>query len=426
VRERGRERERKRERCFLHVTFAATTRNCINMSMPAPPIVTTLATLLVGSFAVSVVCAFVVFAVLRVATGISIQRPGYLAVKRISFEPTDGVKLELRKLGLLLHWPTFAQPTWLSIVVQGPRVTLDLRQRDGVADERADGNSTALRGRRGTARRNGDGAPGSEETVRRLKDALKKAHKWIGWIRLVDIVVSDAVVAIAEAGSIQVGSLALMVDTRSGAANRNPMFDRTGLKDGQQPIEWILAAKSVLFVAGKKNPVELLDHATVNLYGVVETGVDGLKDLAVAFKFGRVTIPCDELLAYAERLKTLRSAGRKRSKPAAAAAMDTLPEEPEETEEPEVPGSRTQRVTEAVMENREILDSLLKGVKEIQFAIGYLVVSKEIPNIQPFGRPLVVSLGLKELGMDVHQLDQKSPAHRMYVRLVIAVSWPCC
>jgi len=413
------------------------------MSMPAPPIVKTLATLLVGSFAVSVVCAFVVFAVLRVVTGISIQRPGYLSVKRISFEPTDGVKLEVRKLGILIHWPTFTQPTWVSIVFQEPRVILDLRQRDGVPEENGsngggggDGRGKGLRIRgetsRGSRKVEGGGGGGedakaeestptradTEEKIRKLKNILKKAHKWIKWIRPVDIVITNAVITIAEVGSIQVGSLTLMVDTRRGTANRNPMFDHTDLKEGQRPIEWIMATKSILFITGKKDPIELLDHSIVHIYGVVEDGVDGLRDLGIAFKFGQVTVPCDELLAYAERLKTLRTDGKRRDKPMVA-AMDTL------IEEMAVSGSRTQRVTEAVMENREILNSLLKGVKETQFAIGYLVVSKEIPNIQPLGQPLVVSLGLKELGMDIHQLDQKSPAHRMYDQL-IAVSLSRC
>jgi hypothetical protein len=397
------------------------------MTMSASPILANFATFAVGAFVFSLVCAFVFFAVLRVVTGISIQRPGYFSFKRISFEPRHGVKLEVRKLGLLLHRPTFAQPTWISIVVQDTHVTVDLRRKGGEFAEEDDGDA---KGEKGAAGKSKQGSQASAQTekiagsandasgdrknkwVPRLKEKLTKAHKWLKWIRLVDVVITNTTIALVDVGSMQIGSLTLMVDTKRGAANRNPMFDHcTDLSEGALPIEWILGTKSVLFLTAKKEPVELLDHSLINVYGVVEKGLDGIRDLAVAFKLGRVTLPVDDLLGFAERLKIVRVDVKKNDLPTVngiGASLGAV------REEATLPGSRTQRVTEAVMGNRELLHNFLEGVKEIQFAIGHLVVSKDIPNIQPAGRPLQVSLGLKELWMDVHQLDRKSPAHRMY------------
>ena len=83
-------------------------------------------------------------------------------------------------------------------------------------------------------------------------------------------------------------------------------------------------------------------------------------------------------------------------------------------EEMAVAGSRTERMAEAVMEWRVLLKSLLEGIKEIQLAIGHLVVSKRVHSVQPAGKPLIVTVTMKELGVDLHRLDQKSPAHQMY------------
>jgi len=401
---------------------------------PPPPITTTtynIPTFLLSATVLLYLSTFVVFAVLRVITGISIQRVGYLSLKRISLDPRDDVKLEIRKLGLLLHRPTFAQPTWVSLVVQDSHVTLDLRKKDVVTDN-SDVNKTGGRGEGGIRRGswmkptstdssggsdgNGDGDSGRKgnkvvEGVRRLKENLKKVHKWIKWICLVDIVVTNTTVTITDVGSIQIGSLTMMVDTRRGTANRNPMFDHcTDVREGQWPIEWIFAIKSVLILTDKKEPTELLDHGMCNVYGVVEEGMAGIRDLAIAFKFGRVTLPCDELLNYAERLKGIRKKANKRAPKRGGMGISLG----SVMEEMAIPGSRAQRMTEVIMESKELLHSILRGVKEIQYAIGYLVISKELSDIQPAGRPLQISLGMKEFGMDVHQLDQKSPAHRMY------------
>jgi hypothetical protein len=386
--------------------------------MTASPIIANLATLVVGTFVFILVCAFVLFAVLRVVTGISIQRPGYLSFKRISFAPKPGFKLEVRKLGLVLHRPTFAQPSWVTIIVQGSHITLDLRSK--VTEEDRD-----VKGEKSIAGQ-GNGAPAQVEEIDdgsaegasdnrmdkllKLKEKLTKVLKWIQWISLVDVAITNTTVTIADVGSIQIGSLTLMVDTKRGAANRNPMTDHyTDLSEGAQPMEWMLGTKSVLLLTAKGQPVELLDHSLINVYGVVEEGLDGvdIKDLAIAFKLGRVTLPVDDLLGFTERLKVVKADIMKNAPPANGTKkhLDAVMEEP---------GSRTQRVEDAVMGHRELLHSIMESVKEIQFSIGHLVISKDIPNIQPAGRPLQVSLGLKELWMDVHQLDRRSPAHQMY------------
>jgi hypothetical protein len=407
---------------------------------PAISSPTIIATYNLPTFFLSVVVllylfTFVVFAVLRIITGLTIQRVGYLSLKRLSFEPRSNVKVEIRKLGLLLHRPTFAQPTWVSVVVQDSHITLDLRGKHEEAEEKMAGREDE-NGEKNTPEQqlNSFGSSRKEKTkdheklvkqeddkknkveegIERVTASLKKVYRWIDWIRLVDIVVTNTTITVTDVGSVQVGSVTMMIDTRMKAGDRNGMFDHcTELGESQHPIEWICTAKSVLFICDKKDPTELLDHSMFNVYGVLQDTEEIIRDIAMAFKFGRITLPYDELLNCAKILKCVQKHAKRNAsnRERFGSSLDSV------LEEIPLPGSMAERMAEVVLESKVLLHSFLEGVKEIQFAIGYLLVSKEFVNIQPTGQPLKVMVGLKELGMDLHQLDQKSPAHRMYVYL---------
>lgn len=373
---------------------------------------------------------FVVFAVVRILTGVSIQRVGYLSLKRISFELEDGIRLEVRKLGLTLHRPTFAQPTWVSLVVQDSQITLDRPKGASIKEGENEGSekrstppvaNSRLASEKIRKQQSKDSirADTEEKTsnlvdgLRKAKENLKKLHKWIKWIRMVDIVFGNTTVVMPGVGSLQIGSVSMMVDTRRKMAERKRMFDHCkDLKDSQEPVEWLLSTKSILFyTADSKDPIEVMDHSVFTIYGVYQAGFEGIRDLAFALKVGRLSIPVDEFLACSKILKGAHEV-RKRKSPKPRASRVSLSAMMEEMA---LPGSRTERMAEAVLGSKELLESFLKGIKEIQFAIGHLIVSKSMPRPQSSEKPLVFTLAMKELGMDVHRLDQKSPAHRMFV-----------
>ncbi|KAI5307209.1 hypothetical protein KEM56_002773 [Ascosphaera pollenicola] len=70
---------------------------------------------------------FVVLAILRVATGISIQRVGYLSLNHVTFSPSDGITVWIRITGVSFHRPSVAHPTWMSVRIGETRVTVNLR-----------------------------------------------------------------------------------------------------------------------------------------------------------------------------------------------------------------------------------------------------------------------------------------------------------
>src|SRR6266516_5866096 len=90
---------------------------------------------------------FVLFAVLRIVTGISIQRARILtpfSLRRIACTPKDGVKVEIRGFRLNIHRPTFAQPTWLSIVLTELAITVDLKALGGEHDTDSEHKETGV------------------------------------------------------------------------------------------------------------------------------------------------------------------------------------------------------------------------------------------------------------------------------------------
>lgn len=404
---------------------------------PAMATTSNLPSFIIGVVVLAYLATFVLFAALRILTGISIQRVGYLSLRRIYFEPRDGIKIEVRRLGLNFHRPTFTQPTWISIVVRDSKITLDLREKPNtgdVADVVGKDSVPAtpkIRSRSGSRQRERANSPagpnGNEEktdyveTVRKTKETLKKLHQWINYIKLVDVVVVNTTVKVPDVGSIHVGSVTMLADTRRKGRDRNTMFDHCKkLNDNQHPVEWLVVTKNVLFYSTKsKEPTELMDYASTTLYGVVDEALQGIRDLAISVKIGQVDLPCDALLECRDKLRIIKR-GKKSQKASRlkdlGASLSTV------MEEMAMHGSRTERMAEAVMESKEILNSLLRGIKEVQFAIGHLVVSKVMRHVQPSGKPLRVIMSMKELGIDMHRLDQESPAHRMYENLIFVLA----
>jgi len=377
-------------------------------------------TFLLGVVVLLYIASFVVFAIIRIVTGISIQRLGYLSLKRISYEPRDGIKIEVRKLGLLFHRPTYAQPSWVSLLIGDSQVTVDVSKRK--QGKHWDG---------GVPRSNGDDAttnrashsevneavnlpkeppkPPFWENTEKIRKLMRSLRRMLRYMKLVDVVFTNATVAVVDVGSIQIDSTTISVDTRRDAADRSRLFDHCKeLRRDQKPLELMFTMKNALFTPHKKESREILDHCIINAYGVIEDGVDSILDSAMAMKLGRVNVHLDELLNCKEKMIDLKGPDRLKPKKRKLESLGTL------MEEMAVAGSRTERMAEAVMEWRVLLRTLLEGIKEVQFAVGHLCISKELQSVQPAGKPLTMVAVMKELGMDVHRLDQKSPAHQMY------------
>ncbi|KAL2753285.1 hypothetical protein ACRALDRAFT_2054622 [Sodiomyces alcalophilus JCM 7366] len=421
-------------------------------------------TFIFGILVLIYLSTFVLFALLRVATGISIQRIGYFSLRRLAYTPKDGFKIEIRGLGLNVHRPTFAQPTWLSIVINELVVTVDLRQLDGKRaddddsseedDKDKNSDSTESQSDGSTEeqtprshpkipqlRRNGVANARSEiwKHLTKLKERVKRVHRQVKWLRMVDVVATNSTVNIVDVGNIQCGSLTLAVDTRRKMFDRARFFFqfRTDKKKNQQQqqqqqqqqAEWIVTLRSVLFTAEGNESLEVLDQATLNIHGFLYGEPDGLRDASIALKLNRIHIPYDDLRLCAQRIKQCRSPlyafSAPGDQPRAFAKIRADPRTPSLGPDPgpdifpglgSGPGITTEDdiMMQAVSDSKEFISSILRGIKEVQFAVSFVGLTKKVESVTPRAQPLLLNASMKEVGIDLHRLDPKSPAHRMY------------
>ncbi|TPX09437.1 uncharacterized protein E0L32_009325 [Thyridium curvatum] len=370
--------------------------------------------------------SFVLFAILRILTGISIQRIGYFSVRRVAYVPRDGFKIEIRGLGLNVHRPTFAQPTWLSIVIDELVVTVDYRELEGVKataggsddGDSQDGKDTTPPSTpsRASSTRRSQAVPARSETwkqLTRLKDRFKRLHRNINWLRMVDVVATNSTLNVVDVGSIQVGSFTVGVDTRRKMVDRARFFfqGKSEKRREQQQAEWILTLKSVLFTVDQHESMEVLESATINIHGYLYEALDGLRDAAVAVKVGRVHLPLDDIKLWGDLHKLCR-------RQAVSAANEEEFEDisvDQVIQELDTPGSTNDGLVQTVSDSKEFISSILRGVKEVQFAVSYVGLTKKVEAVKTAGgTPVLLHASMKELGIDLHRLDPKSPAHRMY------------
>ncbi|KAI4202937.1 MAG: hypothetical protein LQ348_001457 [Seirophora lacunosa] len=377
---------------------------------------------LLGSVVIFYLVSFVVFAILRIITGISIQRIGYCSLRHIAFTLRDGVRLEIRGLGFTPHRPTFAQPTWVSLRLTELKIIIDPRtlsarttgvvEGQGTANGSLHSNITGSTSPKSALRlpRNDSGRSRTWKRLTRMKEKLKELHKKIHWLCLVDVVALDSSCVILEVGKFEIGSFHLAVDTRRKTVDRGRLFQHKRLpKADQRPAEWMLTVRGVLFTPERKESLEVLDICSVNVHGLLYKELAGLRDASISIKLGRIHIPYDDLIECQQRIEQLRQN-----------QIYADPQSPDEEitftdviQELDRPGSREAKIVQAVSDSKEFASSILRGIQEIQLAISFVGMSKRI-QVSPENSPLYLNIAMNEIGVDMHRLDPKSPAHRMY------------
>lgn len=394
--------------------------------------------LLSPTFVVAVVVllymlSFVLFAILRILTGISIQRVGYFSLRRLAFTPRDGLKLEIRGLGLNLHRPTFAQPTWISIVVNELVATVDVQElEDGAKTANQDPEAvdsptedddehdtptddTPPRSPVPTIKRTGTSKPPTRtqtwKHLAKLKHRLQRLQRHVKWLRMVDIVATNTTINVVGVASVQVGSLTVGVDTRRKMVDRARFFfaARAARKKEDQQAEWIMTLKGVLFTAEGREPLEVLDNATLNVDAYLSQNLTSFRDACVALKLGRVHVPYDDIALSVDHYKQRRKIPPR--KPDAESPMgsfiSSMFHEFDEFGNPE------NDLMQTITDSKELITSIVRGIKEVQFAVSFVGLSKKAHPAQASDK-LYLTASMKEVGIDLHRLDPKSPVHQMY------------
>lgn len=368
--------------------------------------------------------SFVLFAIVRIITGISIQRIGWGSLRRVAYTPRDGCRIEVRGLGVHFHRPTFAQPTWMSLVLEELVVTVDIRELEGhkvaalaTDDESIDTDTTTSKDSAGEkipskpSRRNAHSDSRSEtwQKLTSVKERIKKLHRKVKWLRMVDVVATNSSINVVDVGNLQIGNFTLAVDTRNKTVDRTRFFFQRSARKKDRQAEWLLTMRSILFTANGKESMEILDHAVLNIHGFLYESREGLRDAAVSLKLGRLHVPYDDIELCRRQYKACKRDPKvQHPDEPVDVFLETVIQELNEQ------GSTNEDLIRAVSDSKEFFSSILRGIKEVQFAVGFVGITKRVDSIRPAANPIVISAAMKEVGIDLHRLDPKSPAHRMY------------
>ena len=241
-----------------------------------------------------------------------------------------------------------------------------------------------------------------------LKERIKRLHEKIQWLRMLDVEVLNSSCVVKSVGNIQIGSLTMAVDTRRKTVDRGRLFQHKMFpRADQRPAEWIFVLRSVLFTPDGKESLEILDVLSLNIHGLLYKDLAGLRDASISLKLGRIHIPYDDILDFDESIKYWRrSFGQEQTK-YDISITDVM-------EELDRPGSREENIVQTVSDSKEFISSILRGIQEIQLAVSYVGLSRQVKGVQSAGSPLYLNAAMNEIAMDLFRLDPKSPAHRMY------------
>ncbi|KIW94182.1 uncharacterized protein Z519_05498 [Cladophialophora bantiana CBS 173.52] len=360
--------------------------------------------------------SFILLAILRIATGISIQRIGYFSLRHISYAPREGLRIDLRGVGLSLRRPTFAQPTWISIVFEDLKVTIDPAALENTSAKT--GSQDIIKEKpdedEDSRRHGGRPSSGKSQLWKRLtniKEHIKRLHRKIHLLRMFDVTAYNTSAEIVGVGYVQISAFSAAVYTRRKLLDRGRLFrhKKDPLGD-QKPAEWVFTVKSIQMGVGGRDPIEILDALMINVHGLLYKDREGLRDTSIAIKGGRVYVPVDEMIHFARKGRRTARASEQYDQlsPIEEISFEDV------AEELDSPGSREAAIVQTVADSKEFLRSTLQSVQEVQVGMSFVRISKEVESLRQANLPLVANVVIHEIGIDLHRLEQSSPAHRMY------------
>lgn len=370
------------------------------------------ATSFAGFLVLLYLSSFVLLAILRIATGISAQRFGLSSLRHISYTAKDGLRIDIRGIGLAVHRPSFAQPTWVSLRLQELTVTVDPVLLQAAAKKRRNTDSNLDKSHSSSSPSSPKDKSKLWRQLTHIKENLKKIHNMIHWLRLLDVYTTNTTLDVVGVGSLSIGSMTLSVHTRRKLLDRGRLFrHKKDPSGGQRPAEWIFTTRAIYLAVSGREPIEILDTMTINIHGLLYQDKSGLRDTSIAVKIGRLHVPVDDFLYFKSKAIPPHPPDIQRVNTSPSHHEITLNEVVEELERP---GSREAAIVQTVADSKEFLGSVLRGVQEVQVGMSFIRVSKEVESLKKANLPVVMNLVTHEIGVDLHRLPQNGPAHRMY------------
>ncbi|EGD89049.2 hypothetical protein H113_04002 [Trichophyton rubrum MR1459] len=391
------------------------------------------------------ISSFVLFAIIRIATGVSIQRIGYFSLRHIAYSPREGVYIKFGGIGISVHRPSLVQPTYVSLRIKRATVALDLKALASSRRRAATAAATAGHTPEGLAKDgtraaqesdvvgNGNGNASSDgktrkksaswertwKTLKGVKERLKRLLRQIKWLALIDISATETTLRIRDAGELHIGALTMSLDARRKVMQGGKQFRQyEDASEEKRFPEWIFNARNILLAVDGCEHKEIFDNIGINVHGLLQNGMEGLREVSISVKVGRFHIPYDDVRSILLRMKLLSlpddmtpDAGTSCEDTDDETALGNIMEE-SDTEQQDI--HQEEVMSHHLTESKAFLTSLIRGIQDFQLALSFFRVSSTVENPEPMEKPLYLNFYTHEVGVDFHRMDPAHPSHRMY------------
>ncbi|KAK9462819.1 golgi-body localization protein domain-containing protein [Lipomyces oligophaga] len=335
--------------------------------------------------------AIVFFAVVRIFTGISIQRLGYFSLRHITFTLPSGAYLEISKVEINFHRPAFSRPSWITFTVADISIYLDHEQ-----DQHHNSHLPTPSSYRPASV--SDFPPQTESTppwIKALQLLKTQKRRILKFILFADFNLRNVALISRDVGKMRVRSIALYADLLDPAqAFSDPAIVRLG-KD-VIGANWVFAIKDVFYESDHNHAEQLLDLFLLNIQDMSLKSTMETKDLVVNLRVGNLTIPFDSYSSFHRRLRERRKLRHARLKAAT----------------PVTSASSATNISKYSQDDFVgVLYSLVDTVREVRVHVSKAGIYRLSP--QDKYKQLSFSMSTKEFTVDIRRLNQNSPGHRM-------------
>lgn len=339
------------------------------------------------SFTAVLVClyllTFVILALLRIVTGISIHRIGYLSLHRLDFSPRPYVRLKINKIGLSIHRPTFTRHGWLGLYMRGFELELDPKLFRESHTKKSKVKTTT---------------PISEHDKKPEATALLNILKFfLNFGKYLDFNARNTSVTLTGVSTLIIGNVFSKVDLRNIDAREADTSKFIGTlnnrqyKQGETAASLRIIVQDVLYTTLSLNTEsenEFIDFLAVDIKAIVDKSDVSVKDMSLSCKLGSIDIRCDQLITLATSLKEM---------------VSDLSEKP--SAQPGSPSSLSKISKAIYLFNNVELKVTTIDVHRIPLQT---LTSPNNPTIAA-----TFTMAMKDFSLDLHRLNNKNPAFRI-------------
>ncbi|CAN6596682.1 hypothetical protein TRVA0_001S03136 [Trichomonascus vanleenenianus] len=360
------------------------------------------------------VLSFLVFAVIRVLTGVSIKRLGYFSLRHVSFTPRAGVHVSVGKLGISIHRPSVARPGWFSLYMNNFDLTLDskvvLHPEYRAFRHKPDHRQPAF-----------DLPESTEEADGGHSWPLFPNKKTVGFQILryivrhttfVNFSATSTSITYTGVGTLILGSANLKIDMRTMTNALKSNF--VGTLDTRQEFncEEIPAALRLslqdFYIAKSltdEDARDFLDLFDLEVIGILNRRALSFKDISVSLKLGKTAVYLDTLFGILESVKTVRR-------------EIAMAHPREKSPSPSPPPPSYVLSDHDVKTLTKVGALMVQLVKEVEFKAMYVAIFDLTAGprgmVDADENAVKFAARAKDLSLDLRRLNPKSPGFKLF------------